>query len=94
MDPAAAIAQEVTVGAAGYAQPQTVSGPVHELSFESRRTHAHEPGRPRQVRLRQVDKPLLPATFGTSRLALKPYSLRHRIIMICNACAICGILPS
>src|SRR5450759_2322938 len=93
MDPAAAIVEEVTVRAARHPQPHTVAGSVHILTLECGGAHPHELGRTHQVRLRQVDKPLLPATFGTSRLALKAYSLRHRIIMICNASAICDIFP-
>src|ERR1035438_364716 len=94
MDPAAAIAQEVTARAPRHAQPHTVSRAVDVLAFECGRTHPGEPGGTHQVRLRQVDKPLLLATFRTSRLALKAYSLRHRIIMICNASAICDIFPA
>ena len=82
MDPATALDQEVTVRAPRHAQPHTVARAVYVFTLERFRTHPGELGRPQQVRLRQVDKPLLRAAFRTSWLALKPYSPRHRIIMI------------
>src|ERR1022692_3274567 len=67
MDPAAAIVQKVAVRAPRHAQPHTVARAVYILTLESSRTHPGEPGRTHQVRLRQVDKPLLLAAFRTSR---------------------------
>src|ERR1017187_7859990 len=94
MDPAAAIVQKGAVRAPRHAQPHTVARAVYILTLESSRTHPGEPGRTHQVRLRQVDKPLLLAAFRTSWLALEPHPLRHRIIMICNASAVCDIFAS
>ena len=93
MDPAAAFVQEVTVRAPWHAQPHTVARPVYVLTLERSRTQPGELSRTYQIRLRQVDEPLLPATFRTSRLALKPYPSRHRIIIICNASAVYDIVP-
>ena len=93
MDPAAAIVQEVTVCAARHPQPHTVACPVHILTLERSRGHPDKLCLTPQIRLRQVDKPLLAAAFRTSRLALEPYPLGHRIIMICNASVICAIFP-
>jgi hypothetical protein len=72
MDSAAALLQEVTARATRHPQPQAIPRPVDILTFEGGRTQPHKLGGAQQVRLRQVNKPLLPATFRTSRLALKP----------------------
>src|ERR1035438_7163802 len=84
MDPATALDQEVTVRPPRYAQPHAIPRPVHIFALEGGRSHPHKGGRAQQVRLRQVNKPLLPATFRTSRLAFKPNSLPHCSIMICK----------
>jgi CBS domain-containing protein len=91
MDPAPALVQEVAMRAARHTQPQTIAGPIHILAFESGRRHPNEFSSPLQVRLGQIHKSLLSATFRTSGLALKPHPLRHRIIMICNKTLICDI---
>src|ERR1035441_3842591 len=84
MAPATALDQEVTVRPPRYAQPHAIPRPVHIFALEGGRSHPQKPGGAQQVCLRQVNKPLLSATFRTSRLALKPYSLPHCSIMICN----------
>jgi hypothetical protein len=82
MDAAAAIDQEVTVRPPGDAQAQAIARPVHIFTLEGGRGHTHKPGGTHQVCIRQVNKPLLPATFRTSRLAFKADSLPHCSIMI------------
>src|SRR5437764_5228996 len=88
----------MAVRPAWYAKPHTVAGPVYKLTLECRPAQAYELCRARQVRLRQVNKSLLPAAFRASRLALKPNFLRHptilRIIMMCNKSSICDIFPA
>ena len=88
MNAAAAIVQKVAVRPARHAKPHTVGRTINILAFESGCTHTKEPGGTHQIRLRQVNKPLLPAALGTPRLAFEPDFLRHpaplRIIIMCD----------
>src|ERR1035441_1807409 len=92
MDAATALDQEVTVGPPGDAEAQAIARPVDILTLESGRGHAHKPGGTHQVCLRQVNKPLLRATFRTSRLAFKPNSLPHCSIIMGNRVYFCDIV--
>ena len=95
MNSAAAIVQEVAVGARGHAKPQAIGGAVDVLALEARGGHAEVLGGTFQVSLGKVHEALLAAAFGTPRLALKADSLRHATVSLSSVTyySICDIFP-